>query len=80
MKTTISIPDQLFKQAEFIANELGLSRSELYSKAIEEFIRERDEKKITKKLNGIYHEQNNCFDNALNKIQLDSIRKSNNEW
>jgi len=39
MKTAISIPDQIFQQAEFLANELGMSRSELYSKAIEAFIK-----------------------------------------
>lgn len=80
MKTAISIPDQIFQQAKFLANELGMSRSELYSKAIEEFIREREEGMITEKLNGIYSLQNNSLDDVLNEIQLESIKTSNDEW
>ncbi len=80
MKTAISIPDQILQQAEFLANELGMSRSELYLKAIEEFIREREEGMITEKLNGIYSLQNNSLDDVLNEIQLESIKTSNDEW
>ncbi len=80
MKTAILIPDQIFQQAEFLANELGMSRNELYSKAIEEFIREREEGMITEKLNGIYSLQNNSLDDVLNEIQLESIKTSNDEW
>ena len=80
MKTAILIPDQIFQQAEFLANELGMSRNELYSKAIEEFIREREEGMITEKLNGIYSLQNNRLDDVLKEIQLESIKTSNDEW
>jgi hypothetical protein len=34
MKTAISIPDAIFEQAEELAQKQGLSRSELYTKAI----------------------------------------------
>jgi metal-responsive CopG/Arc/MetJ family transcriptional regulator len=38
MKTAISIPDQVFKSAEVLASRLGISRSELYAKAIEAYV------------------------------------------
>jgi metal-responsive CopG/Arc/MetJ family transcriptional regulator len=38
MKTAISVPDSVFEAAEQLAHRLGLSRSELYAKAVEEFI------------------------------------------
>lgn len=38
MKTAISLPDELFEAAEEIAKRLSLSRSELYARAIAEFV------------------------------------------
>ena len=38
MKTAISIPDSLFRKAEEAAHRLGLTRSRLFSLAIEEFL------------------------------------------
>ena len=35
MKTAISIPDDLYEEAEALRKRLGLSRSELYAKAVE---------------------------------------------
>lgn len=33
MKTAISLPDSVFEEAEALAKQLGLSRSELYKSA-----------------------------------------------
>lgn len=38
MKTAISIPDQVFAQAEQIARRNGISRSELFTKAVLHYI------------------------------------------
>jgi metal-responsive CopG/Arc/MetJ family transcriptional regulator len=38
MKTAISIPDEVFADAERLAKRLKSSRSELYSRAISEFV------------------------------------------
>jgi metal-responsive CopG/Arc/MetJ family transcriptional regulator len=38
MKTAISIPDLLFDEAEKLAQRLGMSRSELYAKALAAYI------------------------------------------
>jgi hypothetical protein len=40
MKTAISIPDDVFADAERLARRLKKSRSELYSRAIREYIGE----------------------------------------
>ena len=39
MKTAISLPDSLFRQADQMAAELSISRSRLVAMALEEFIR-----------------------------------------
>ena len=38
MKTAISIPDDVFREAERAAKRLGVSRSELYARAMREFL------------------------------------------
>ncbi len=38
MKATISIPDELLREAERTAKRLGVSRSELFTRAVREFL------------------------------------------
>ncbi len=38
MKTAISVPDPVFKKADKLAKKLRMSRSQLYSRAVEEFV------------------------------------------
>jgi predicted transcriptional regulator len=54
MKTAISIPDEEFESAEKLASRLRISRSELYRKALTEFVARRSSEGITEKLNEIY--------------------------
>ena len=54
MKTTISVPDHIFGSAEQLASLLGISRSELYSKALAELVEKHRDELITDRLNEIY--------------------------
>jgi len=47
MKTAISIPDQIFRLAEAAAKRLGMSRSELFTRAAEDFLKAHPAKDIT---------------------------------
>ena len=38
MKTAISIPDEVFRHAERAAKRLGVSRSELFTRAMREYL------------------------------------------
>jgi len=80
MKTAISIPDQLFNDAEVTAKQLGLARSQLYVKAIKEFIEHHNKDKITEKLNDIYSMQIN--DNEISNVGVEQLRKAteNDTW
>jgi metal-responsive CopG/Arc/MetJ family transcriptional regulator len=43
MKTAISVPDDVFERATRVAKRLGLSRSELFTRAVRQFLgAERD--------------------------------------
>jgi metal-responsive CopG/Arc/MetJ family transcriptional regulator len=43
MKTAVSIRDKIFQEAEEYAKKAKISRSQLYSDAIEEYLAKRDE-------------------------------------
>ena len=51
MKAAVSIPDPIFETADQLAKELGISRSELYARALEELIRNRKREHITASIN-----------------------------
>ncbi|UCF05210.1 MAG: hypothetical protein JSV33_15030 [bacterium] len=54
MKTAISIPDSLFQAAERFAKQLGISRSELYQRAVKAFLQEHRQSGVTDALNKVY--------------------------
>ena len=70
MKTAISIPNDVFAKAEKLSKRLKISRSELYSKAVNKFIEEKKTIDITKILNEVYNDNNSSVDKALYKMQL----------
>jgi len=54
MKTAISIPDKVYRSAEALAARLGVSRSELYARALAALVEKHRESLITERLNQIY--------------------------
>lgn len=54
MKTAISIPDEIFEEAEKAAKQLGLSRSELFTRAIKAYLIERSERSIASSYNAAF--------------------------
>lgn len=50
MKTAISIPDDLFEDAEKLARTLKKSRSELYSHALREYVARHAPDRVTEAL------------------------------
>ena len=53
MKTAISIPDDVFEEAEQLANRLQTSRSQLYARALSEFVARHDDDRVTEALNRV---------------------------
>lgn len=53
MKTAISVPDPVFKKADKLAKKLRMSRSELYSKAVAEFVSRHDDDAVTAAINRV---------------------------
>jgi metal-responsive CopG/Arc/MetJ family transcriptional regulator len=78
MKTAISISDKVFQLAEQKAEELGISRSELYTKALESYLKELKGQEITASLNAFYKDNDSQLDPVLAKMQSLSLGKS--DW
>jgi metal-responsive CopG/Arc/MetJ family transcriptional regulator len=53
MKTAISIPDPIFREAERLARRLKKSRSELYSRAVADYVARHDPEAITDAMNKV---------------------------
>ena len=56
MKTAISIPDEIFAEAERLAGELRTSRSQLYSRALQEFVARHSPDRMTEAMNRVVDE------------------------
>jgi metal-responsive CopG/Arc/MetJ family transcriptional regulator len=78
MKTAISIPNEIFEEAEKTARRLGVSRSELYANAVLEFIRHHRSDDVTEKLNEIYDREPSKLDSILHTLQYTSLDRE--EW
>lgn len=54
MKTTISIPDDLYAEAEQTIRRFGKSRSQFYADAVREYLARHDPDAVTEALNRLY--------------------------
>ncbi len=70
MKTAISLPDKLFERAERFAQQIDLNRSQLYARALHEYLEKYDPDSITAAFDEI--------DPALWRMQLLSLQED--EW
>jgi hypothetical protein len=78
MKTAISIPDTVFKRADRVAHSMGMSRSELDTRAVESFVDLHDVAKARRALDELYSEESSELDPVLAALQAESLSKV--EW
>lgn len=73
MKTAISIPDPLFQAAEKVAKQAGLSRSELYAKALSDYLEKQRGEWITEQMNRVCERADTGLDDFARELQARSI-------
>ena len=69
MKAAVSLPDPLFKEADELAQKLGISRSELYARVLKAFLVSHDRSGVTQALDRVYAEEDSSIDPALVHLQ-----------
>ena len=73
MKTAISIPDDVFAEAEAEARRLGVSRSGLYAKAVAEFVARNRSLGVREALDSVYAGNDSRVDKVLARMQAASL-------
>lgn len=78
MKTAISIPEPIFRSAEVLAKRLKMSRSQLYAKAVAEFVAKHRRGQLTKRLDEVYSDADSGIDPGTLELQRRSL--PDEEW
>lgn len=78
MKTAISLPDDVFEAADSLAARLGVSRSELYARAVAEYVAKHRQEDVTAQLNAVFADEGSGIDPSLRRAQARSVGPS--EW
>ncbi len=78
MKTAVSIPDPIFHAADSLAKRLGMSRSELFSRALEAYLETHKHDSVREALDAIYSQESSSLDETLAHMQWALLLKA--DW
>jgi predicted transcriptional regulator len=78
MKTAISVPDEIFEEAERLARRLKSSRSELYSRALAEFVARHGTDQVTEAMDQVLAAVAEPADSFATQAGRRTLRR--NEW
>jgi predicted transcriptional regulator len=78
MKTAVSIPDDVFQDAERLAKRMQTSRSRLYARALSEFVARHDDDRITALMNEVADEVGAEIDDFTDEAARQALRRL--EW
>ncbi len=80
VKTAVSIQKSLFDQAEVLARQLHVSRSRLFSIAIENFIQTHQNQALLDDINRAYEEPDGDETRLLSAMRKQQRRLLEGEW
>ena len=78
MKTAVSIPDDVFEDAERLAVRLQTSRSQLYARALSEFVARHDDDHVTAAINRVVDEVGTEIDGFTHEAARQALHRV--EW
>ena len=78
MKTAISLPDSIFEEAEALAQQLGMSRNELYTEALKSYLMRHNRARTLSRLNEVYSEESSELDPEVTTMQFMSLPRE--DW
>lgn len=78
MTTRISVPHPLYEAAERLAEQLGMSLSELYVAPLAAYVAAYQNGDVTKRLDEVYAKEDSALEAEVVAIQIASIGKE--EW
>jgi metal-responsive CopG/Arc/MetJ family transcriptional regulator len=78
MKTAVSIPDEVFEEADRLAKELKTSRSDLYSRALKEFLARHAPDAVTDAMNRVVADVGETSDPFVSRAARLALERT--EW
>ena len=78
MKTAISLPDSIFEEAEALAQQLGMSRNELYTEALKSYLRRHNRERTLSQLNEVYSKESSELEPRVTTMQFMSLPRE--DW
>jgi metal-responsive CopG/Arc/MetJ family transcriptional regulator len=75
VKTAVSIPDELFEEAEKAARASGISRSRLYSEALRRYLASRTSGDITARINAVCAEVDTGLEEGWARMQSEVLAR-----
>lgn len=78
MKAAVSIPDEVFEEGERLARRLQTSRSQLYARALADFVVQHDDDKITATINRVLQDVGTGVDDFTRRAARKTLRHV--EW
>jgi metal-responsive CopG/Arc/MetJ family transcriptional regulator len=75
MKVAVSIPDPLFEEAERVSQRLRIPRSQLYSRALQAFVRQHSGEEVTARMNAALERVGAAKDPGWENLGLEVIRR-----
>jgi metal-responsive CopG/Arc/MetJ family transcriptional regulator len=73
VKTAISIPDELFDAAEAASRRLGVTRSELYTRAVRAWLAADSDDEVRRRLDEVSGQVDSAMDPALMRLQSATV-------
>jgi hypothetical protein len=78
MKTAVSLPDEVFEKAEKLASRLKVSRSELYARALQDYVCRHSPEAITDAYDQICSEHDSKPDAFTQRASRVTLKRA--EW
>ena len=80
VKTTISIDEAIFRQAEEVASLLKVSRSRAFALAMEDFARRQENRRLLEKINASYDDTPDPEEDKRLRAAQRSFLKVADKW
>ena len=81
IKTAVSLDKSIFDQAEALANTLKVSRSKLYSIALQDFFEHQKNRELLAQINAVYDDEPDTNEKRVqNKLRRQHRRMAEGEW
>lgn len=77
IKTAISIDEGIFKKAEEMARQMKISRSQLFTMALDKYLRDIENKRMLEKINAVYEAPDPEDDEYMTRVRSFRGRKVN---